>query len=88
MLKKLRSLDGVPRLVLPAKAEAPLRLRGSLDPLGRSTLEAISDALELLEGPSVGEPLHALHQLFVERVFRARGVWGQKSAAAEPPTDA
>jgi DTW domain-containing protein YfiP len=79
MLKKLPSLAAVPRLVLPEKAEAPLRLRESADPLGRSTLEAIADALELLEGPQAAGPLHALHALFVERVFRARGVWIMKS---------
>ena len=27
-------------------------------------------------------PLHALHALMVERVYRARGVWGLKSKAA------
>jgi DTW domain-containing protein YfiP len=79
MLKRLPSLAAVPRLVLPAKAEAPLRLRESDDPLGRSTLEAIADALHVLEGEAVSRPLHALHALFVERVFRARGVWIMKS---------
>lgn len=79
MLKKLPSLEAVPRLVLPQKAHAPLRLRESNDPLGRSTLEAIADALELIEGESASRPLHALHELFVERVFRARGVWIMKS---------
>jgi DTW domain-containing protein YfiP len=85
MLKKLPSLAAVPRLVLPEKDSAPLRLRESADPLGRSTLEAIADALELLEGPDVAGPLHALHALFVERVFRARGVWIMKSRVLASP---
>ncbi len=42
-------------------------------------LEAISDALEVLEGVDVSGPLQALHTLYVERVFRARGVWTQKN---------
>ena len=79
MLKKLPSLAAVPRLVLPEKTTAPLRLRESDDPLGRSTLEAIADALDVLEGPAASAPLHALHALFVERVFKARGVWIMKS---------
>ncbi|MBS1150115.1 MAG: hypothetical protein H6Q89_1813 [Myxococcaceae bacterium] len=80
MLKKLPSLANVPRLALPAKQTAPLRLRESTAPENRSTLEAIADALSLLEGPSVGEPLHRLHTLMVERVFRARGVWELKAS--------
>jgi len=79
MVKRLPSLAAVPRLVLPEKAEAPLRLRESADPLGRSTLEAIADALEVIEGETAARPLHALHALFVERVFRARGVWSAKN---------
>lgn len=86
MLKRLPSLDAAPRLKLPPKFLAPLRLRESQDPMGRSTLEAIADAVELLEGPAASQPLHALHALFVERVFRARGVWTMKSRVlASPP---
>lgn len=80
MLKKLPSLVGLPRMALPAKATAPLRLRESTSPDNRSTLEAIADGLTLLEGEAVGAPLHALHTLMVERVFRARGVWDLKAA--------
>lgn len=82
MLRKLPSLAGLPRLALPPKDEAPLRLRGSDAPENRSTLEAIADALAVLEGAHVAEPLHALHTLMVERVYRARGVWGLKSKSA------
>ncbi|MBL8951707.1 MAG: DTW domain-containing protein [Myxococcaceae bacterium] len=85
MMKRLPSLAGVPRLVLPEKAAAPLRLRESDDPLGRSTLEAIADALEVVEGEAASRPLQALHDLFVERVFRARGVWSAKSRVLASP---
>ena len=80
MLKKLPSLANVPRMALPAKDAAPLRLRESTSADNRSTLEAIADALTLLEGEAVGAPLHRLHTLMVERVFRARGVWELKAA--------
>lgn len=82
MLRKLPSLAGLPRLALPPKDAAPLRLRGSDAPENRSTLEAIADALAVLEGPAVGAQLNALHALMVERVYRARGVWGLKSKSA------
>lgn len=80
MLKKLPSLARVPRMGLPTKAAAPLRLRESTSPDNRSTLEAIADGLTMLEGEAVGAPLHRLHALMVERVFRARGVWGLKAS--------
>ena len=55
-----------------------LRLRTTSFEDGRSTLEAIADALGLLEGPEVAAPLHALHARYVEQTFRARGVWDLK----------
>ena len=82
MFGKLPSLAALPRLSLPPKDVAVLRLRGSDAPENRSTLEAIADALALLEGPEVGAPLHAAQALMVERVYRARGVWDLKSRSA------
>lgn len=82
MYQRLPALHGLPRLALPAKAEKVLRLRESSLEEGRSTLEAIADALGLVEGASVATPLHALHARYVEQVFRARGVWGLKGPAA------
>ena len=84
MLKKLPSLHAVPRLGLPSKTSAPLRLRESTSTDNRSTLEAIADGLSLLEGEEVGAPLHRLHRLMVERVFRARGVWDLKAGIVAP----
>ncbi len=84
MYTKLPALHAVPKLALPEKALKVLRLRDSKFEAGRSTLEAIAEALALLEGESVAAPLHALHAEYVERVFRARGVWDQKKADAAP----
>ncbi len=80
MMKKLPCLAHVPRMALPEKVAAPLRLRESTSADNRSTLEAIADALTVLEGEAAGAKLHALHTLMVERVFRARGVWDLKAA--------
>jgi DTW domain-containing protein YfiP len=78
MLRRLTSLHGLPCWALPAKSAPVLRLRSPHHPEGRSTLEAIADALALLEGPSVAEPLRSLHQRYVEQVLRARGAWAGK----------
>lgn len=72
MLHHHPGLVQLPRWGLPEATSRP-RLRASADPAARSTLEAIADALTLLEGPHVGEPLHFLHGLLVQRVLRARG---------------
>lgn len=80
MLRRLPSVQVLPRLSLPPKEQAVLRLRDAHFAEGRSTLEAIADALALLEGEEeVAPALHALHTAYVERVFRARGVWKLKS---------
>lgn len=82
MYGKLPALHGLPKLALPEKAARVLRLRDSKFEAGRSTLEAIAEAIGLLEGEAVAAPLHALHATHVERVFRARGVWEQKKGEA------
>lgn len=82
MLRRLPALEPVPRLSLPPKREAVLRLRASHFEDGRSTLEAIADALAILEGEEVATPLRELHRLYVERVLRARGTWAEPGALA------
>ena len=81
MYAKLPALHAVPKLALPEQAARVLRLRESKFEAGRSTLEAIAEAIALLEGPAVAAPLHQLHATYVEHVFRARGVWEQKKPA-------
>lgn len=73
MLKKMPQLAALPWLSLPAKSTAPRRLRSSPDHDARSTLEAIADALVLLESQSIGEPVQRAHDLFVQQTLRARG---------------
>ena len=75
MFRKLPLLEAMPRLKLPPKSGRVLRLRAASFEEGRSTLEAIADALELLEGEAVAASLNRLHRLYVERVLRARGTW-------------
>ncbi|MFC1641855.1 tRNA-uridine aminocarboxypropyltransferase [Myxococcota bacterium] len=77
MLRRLDSLHHVPRLALPPKSNPPLRLRHSSLAEGRSTLEAIADALRWLEETTAAERLEHLHQLYVQQVLRARGSWNR-----------
>lgn len=81
MLKKLPKLDGLPRLKLGGAPPKALRLRGTSLEEGRSTLEALADALAVLGEADAAVGLHALHTRFVERVLKARGVWAMKRAA-------
>lgn len=81
MYAKLPALHALPKLALPQKLTRVLQLRESKFEEGRSTLEAIAEAIALLEGEGVAAPLHALHAYYVEMVFRARGVWEQKKVS-------
>ena len=83
MLRKLPALQGVPRLTLPEKPHSPMRLREAHTTEGRSTLEAVTDALELMGEVETAAPLRGLHDRFVEAVFRARGVWDLKRKSYE-----
>lgn len=83
MFRRLPALHHLPCLALPPKPQPVLRLRASTLEEGRSTLEAIADALGLVEGDAAGTPLHRLHELYVERVLRARGVWEQRRDARD-----
>ena len=83
MFTKLPRLHGLPRVQLDGPPATTLRLRDTSFEQGRSTLEAIAEALGRLEGPAVQEPLLRLHADFVERVLKARGVFEQKRDAFE-----
>lgn len=83
MFTKLPRLHAVPRVQLEGAPATVLRLRDTSFEQGRSTLEAIAEALGALEGPHVAEPLLRLHADFVERVLKARGVFEQKRDAFE-----
>ncbi len=78
MHRRLPAVWDLPRLSLPAKTETPVRLRRSAVDAHRSTLEAIADAMALLEGEEVAAPLIALHARFVEQSLRSRGAWSYR----------
>ncbi|MGA9523852.1 MAG: tRNA-uridine aminocarboxypropyltransferase [Myxococcaceae bacterium] len=74
MAHKHPALLRLPRLSLPPGTLPVRRLREAPSADARSTLEAIADALGVIEGPGVSAPLHALHATMVERVLAARGM--------------
>jgi DTW domain-containing protein len=73
MLRRLPSVSLLQRLVLPARETRCIELRKTHLPSGRSSIEAVADALELLEGPEVSEPVRKAARLHRESVLRARG---------------
>jgi DTW domain-containing protein len=83
MFTKLPKLHLLPRVQLETPAAPVLRLRDTSFEEGRSTLEAVAEALGLFEGEAIRDALLRLHADFVERVLKARGVWEQKREAFE-----
>ncbi|MFL5353096.1 tRNA-uridine aminocarboxypropyltransferase [Archangium sp.] len=73
MYHRLPALSRLPGLALPPPPPDARRLRRSPHPHAMSTVEAIAAALSLLEGEHVARPLHALHELMIDRVMAARG---------------
>lgn len=72
MYRKLEQLRGLPILRLPERPRPAGRLREAPSADRVSTIEAIADALRLLEGDDVAAPLEALFALAVDRA-RATG---------------
>ena len=72
MYRKLDQLRGLPMLRLPERPRPAGRLREAPSADRVSTIEAIAEALRLLEGDAVAQPLETLFALAVDRA-RATG---------------
>lgn len=73
MLHRLPFLRALPRLSFATAPEGP-RQRIPPHPGGMSTLEAIAEALAVLEGEGAAQPLRDFHRLLAERAIRLRGL--------------
>ena len=73
MVHRLPQLRGMPRLSLPPPQPGRKRLRQPPHADGMSTLEAIAEAVALLEGEEVAAPLHTLHERMLRAVWEGRG---------------
>ncbi len=68
MTQRIPELRTLPRLVLPPPAPGMLRLREPTHPSGMSTLDAVTRAVAVLEGPEAAAPLERLAALRVQRI--------------------
>ncbi|MGC4063584.1 MAG: tRNA-uridine aminocarboxypropyltransferase [Polyangiaceae bacterium] len=73
MYKRISALRGLPQLALQAPTVVPQRLRTPPHPDGMSTIEAIAEALALIENPDRKPPLLRCYEEFVLRASRQRG---------------
>lgn len=73
MCRRLPQLAALPRWTVRAPQALGPRLRHSPDATQLSTLEAIAQAVEALEGEAKAEKLRRLHTLVVERTLIGRG---------------
>jgi DTW domain-containing protein YfiP len=83
MVQRIPELRSLPRLSIPA--EPPARreaMRRSRVAGGRSTLEAIADALDLLGEPDAGRALARLHDAAMARAWRLRAGGDRRRRAA------
>jgi DTW domain-containing protein YfiP len=80
MFQRIPGLAALPSARITGHAPRVERLRRPIREGERSTLEAIADALAILEGDEVAAPLRELHTRFVGAALRAR--WGP---AGRPP---
>lgn len=73
--RRIQGLDAVPCAVISRDQPSAYQLRHTWDPRRLSTLEAIAEALSVLEGPAgprVREALLGIFQVMVERSLRVR----------------
>lgn len=73
LVRRIAPLRAMPRVQVKPTDPPPKRLRTPPMPSGMGTFEAISRAVEVLDGPEVGAELDALHATFVEHALGQRG---------------
>ncbi len=73
MYQRIPGLSALPAVRLEGPPRAVERLRTPARDDGRSTLEAIAEAVERLEGEAAAAPLWAIHAAFVVAARRGKG---------------
>lgn len=79
MWQRVPELRGLQRWSLPAPAGR--RSLREAPPGGMSTLETLAEALEALEGRTVGDHLRAVHEALVQKQLADRGYVGSMRGA-------
>lgn len=68
-----KELSHLQRVKLPASPTGKLHIRKETHPQGMATLEAIAQALGILEGPKTGEYLNSIYQAKLNQTLAGRG---------------
>ncbi len=75
MIQRVPLLRALPRLsITPREGRRSLR---EAPPGGMSTLEALAEALRVVESPAAGAHLDAVHEALVQKQLRERGYVGK-----------
>jgi DTW domain-containing protein YfiP len=77
MTKRIPWIADLPRVSLPAGRETSYRLRSEPKAGGLATMEAITRAFAILEGPEVAAQLDDIFRRMVDRTLYSRGQLGR-----------
>ncbi|MBC8131781.1 MAG: DTW domain-containing protein [Deltaproteobacteria bacterium] len=89
--RRIAGLGSIPCAVVSRDAPSNYKLRHTWDPRRLATLEAIAEALAVLEGaagPAVREALLQIFQVMVERSLRVRAPVARPARSGPPPAGA
>lgn len=83
--RRIAGLDAVPCALVSRDEPSQYRLRHTPHPRRLATLEAIAEALGVLEGPAPREALLKIFQVMVERSLEVRAPVAKERRESEPP---
>jgi len=86
--RRIPTLDKVQAITLPFTGPSEYRLRHAANPHQLSTLEAISAAYALLDGPAVADRLRFIFRVAVERALFSNGRISREQLTTPLPTGA
>ncbi|WP_413586825.1 tRNA-uridine aminocarboxypropyltransferase [Bdellovibrio sp. HCB274] len=67
-------LKDVPRVMIKTPNQSPIHMRAENTPEGMATLQAIAEAIGVIEGDSAKEPLMKLYRAKLEGTLQGRGI--------------
>ena len=76
-------LKDIPRVMIATPNESKQHLRAETTKEGMATLQAIAQALGIIEGQEVGDQMMALYNIKLQRTLEGRGQAKDQSAASD-----
>ncbi|QDK44760.1 DTW domain-containing protein [Bdellovibrio sp. ZAP7] len=67
-------LKDVPRVMIKTPNQSPVHMRAENTPEGMATLQAIAEAIGIIEGEAAKEPLMKLYRVKLEGTLQGRGI--------------